>query len=95
MGLARPGRWVGGVHAAPHAAAKLQAPHVPHHGGGIEGLLAVGRKQDEKQRRDEAQRLSVPTRINNVISSWENKNTVEKKCQCNFCFQILILSCQL
>lgn len=37
--LARPVRLVGGVHAAPHAAAKLQPPHVPNHGGGIERLL--------------------------------------------------------
>lgn len=35
-GLAWP---VGSVHAAPHAAAELQPPHVADHGGGVERLL--------------------------------------------------------
>lgn len=35
-GLARP---AGSLHAAPHAAAELQPPHVAHHGGGVERLL--------------------------------------------------------
>lgn len=47
--LTWPDWWVGGIHAAPHAAAKLQAPHVPHHGGGIEGLLAAGRKSWKRE----------------------------------------------
>lgn len=37
--LTRPSRWVGRINAAPHAAAKLQPPHVPNHGSGIERLL--------------------------------------------------------
>lgn len=36
--LRRPRR-VGGVHAAAHAAAELQPPHVADHGGGVERLL--------------------------------------------------------
>lgn len=54
--LARPGWRVGGIHAAPHAAAKLQASHMPHHGRGVECLLAAGRKQNEKLRRGKCQR---------------------------------------
>ncbi|TNN35428.1 hypothetical protein EYF80_054405 [Liparis tanakae] len=38
---------VGAVHAAPHAAAQLQPPHVADHGGGVERLLEGGRKWEE------------------------------------------------
>lgn len=40
------GPGVGGVHAAAHAAAELQPPHVAHHSCGVEGLLQ--RDQENK-----------------------------------------------
>ena len=58
--LARPGRQVGGVHAAPHAAAKLQPPHVPNHGGGIERLLEREMKLDDEK-------LDVPFRLRDKL----------------------------
>lgn len=38
------------VHAAPHAAAQLQSPHVANHGRGVEGLLICGKMRSQGQR---------------------------------------------